>query len=261
MDRVNISFCFNYVIAVFKIPIVQTLRANVHPTRIHVLHRFKLPQVWIDIFSIWFQHNFIPPQCTDINKHSNLLNSLLCFCTPVSKTIRKYAIGDLANEVTFYEVLAENGIYTWAQFLLSFDVLASQTINVYFALPLIIVMIKLNIPEQWKQIIGDLNVDNHNVRMHRVDFLMDNGIPTKSNYLWLLPFYSKINNKAMTDWTVELNITGIPDNWGNICRKIMRIRNPILQDFARSFLHRSYQLNPVIAKYRPDVTELCTFCN
>ena len=41
---------------------------------------------------------------------------------------------------------------------------------------------------------------------------------------------------------------------------IMRIRNPTLQDFARSFLHRSYHLNPVIAKYRSEVSELCTFC-
>ena len=42
---------------------------------------------------------------------------------------------------------------------------------------------------------------------------------------------------------------------------MLSIRNPKLQDFGRSFLHRTYHLNPTINLYRPDVSSKCTFCH
>ena len=51
----------------------------------------------------------------------------------------------------------------------------------------------------------------------------------------------------------------IPENWTKICKRYFVVYNPVLQDFARSFLLRSYYLNTHLSQFT-DISEKCTFC-
>ena len=257
MDRVNISFGFPYTMSAFKISIINALRCNISPKKIkNLLHR-PILQVWHDIFTLWFSLHYIPITCTERSKRSALLNSLFCFCEPVSKIIKRFG-GDY-NEVMVYEILLEHHILTWADFLINFNNLITMK-PVYPDLPMLLIRIKANIPSSWKELFGMVDWSNHLTRLHTVDHCLEGRFTVKNWYNRLVESKYKVNDSAIVQWTVDLKVEGIPANWEKICTKLLVIRNPKLQDFGRSFLHRSYYMNPRIATFNPEVSEECTFC-
>ena len=78
-------------------------------------------------------------------------------------------------------------------------------------------------------------------------------------YRWLLENKFKVKSKAITAWTVDLQVEHIPENWTKICKRYFVVYNPVLQDFAHSFLLRSYYLNTHLSQFT-DISEKCTFC-
>ena len=126
---------------------------------------------------------------------------------------------------------------------------------------MLVILIKVYIPPDWKTLFGEVSLDNQTMRLHIVHQCLEGRMTVKNWYYnWLCLSKYKINNSAMVKWMVDLNVLGIPDKWPEICRKLLSIRNPKLQDFGRSFLHRSYHLNSYITTYRPGVSVNCTFC-
>ena len=89
---------------------------------------------------------------------------------------------------------------------------------------------------------------------------LEGRMSVKNWYILLCSSKYKTNEKAIAKWVTDLGVPDITNNWKKICTKQLAIRNLKLQDFSRCFLHRSYQLNPVIASYRPSVSPNCTLC-
>ena len=129
-------------------------------------------------------------------------------------------------------------------------------------LPLIvhnrIIYLRSRIPLEWLHVIGDTLEFEENV--HWVDNCL-NGLGTpKQFYLWLIDRKAKSKDSAITKWTVDLDISGISEQWMYICKRLNFIRNPSLQDFARSLLNRAYYTNVQRAEFSP-VSPKCSFCN
>ena len=140
LDHTNISMWCEYVISAFIIPIVDPLRVNQNKTGFTILLCKPLPQVWMDIFAIWYESNYIPITCNSKEKRNDLLNSLVCFCHPVH-TIPTVC----GNKLIVYQFLEQNNI---------------------------LISIKKSIPPQWQFIFGDMNEEPHLVKSHRTDLCM-----------------------------------------------------------------------------------------
>ena len=142
------------------------MQCNLSPRKFNTLLCKPIPQIWHDIFKAWFSFHHIPIECTQQSRRSDLLNSLLCFCEPVSKTIKKF--GGEYDEVTVYEILAEHHVLTWADFLINFDNMLALK-PVYTDLPMLLIHIKISIPPSWKEIFGIVDISTHLKRLHTVD--------------------------------------------------------------------------------------------
>ena len=257
-DRVEISFGSVYVMDAFVIPIIDLLRCNIHPRRFKKLLRVPLPPVWMEIFETWFEYQYIPADCSDPAKTTDLLNSLLCFNESVSKTIARF--GGEYDELTTYTMLGQHDIFTWADFLFSFNNFANlKYVNPRFTM--LLVTIKAFMPQQWQVLFNNVLPQNHTTKLHLVHHCLEGRMSVKSWYNLLCSAKCKINNTAISKWVADLDMPDILDKWTTICSKQLAIKNPKLQDFSRSFLHRSYHLNSVIASYRTDFSPNCTFCD
>ena len=260
-DTVNFSLWCIYVISAFKIPVIDALRCNIPPKKVNSILCKPLPEIWIDILKIWFNYNYVPLTCTSKDKRNVLLNSLFCFSEPVTEVFNKFGCGEIETQVELYEILALNNVTTWAHFMYSYNNIIQATKPLYARLLMFVIKVKLAMPEGWKWLLGEVTPENHLIRMHRLDMVINGYTTVKRDYDWLNAMKFERADKAITRWSVDLQVAGIPENWSKICRKYMSIKNPLLQDFARSFLHRSYYLNPAIATFNADVSPLCTFCN
>ena len=212
----------------------------------------------MDIFKIWFEYHYVSPSCVAENQHDILLNSLVCFCDPVSLTIMRF--GGKYGKMEVYELLADHDILTWADFLLNFDHFGTLKF-IYPSFLMLLILIKSFIPPVWKKLFEDLTGDNYVTRLHTVLHCLEDRMSVKNWYNWLCSFKFKINETAIAKWDIDLNITDMRDKWSDLCSKLLSIHNPKLQDFGRSFLHRSYHLNPTVTLYRPNVSSKCTLCH
>ena len=248
-DTTNISLWCAYVMSAFRIRIDHALRCNVSPEEFPRLLVKPLPQVWKDIFAIWFEMHYVPITCSDKSKKDLLLDSMVCYCEPVAECFDNIEIED-----TIHAFLVENGFYTWRLFLDYFDERIVPIQLVYTDIMFCIIRIKINIPEMWKFIFEEDTLVINIPEMWKFIFEEDtlvipstaprptlclDGITTaKECYQYLVSQKCTINDAAITQWTVDLEIAGIRENWSKICSKLNVVRNPGLQDFARSFLHR-----------------------
>ena len=114
------------------------------------------------------------------------------------------------------------------------------------------------IPVGWKEIMGS-DVSDHTDKTDLVSLCVEGRVMVQMFYRWLLENKFKVKPKAITARTVDLQVEHIPENWTKICKCYFVVYNPVLQDFARSFLLRSYYLNMHLSQFT-DISEKCTFC-
>ena len=249
----NTSLWCVYIKSAFCIPIQHVLLCN-NKYNV-VLDKFlikPIPQVWRDIFRIWISEHYIPIECASKKRREDLFNTLVCF-SPVTAELF-----DFDEEFAVNELLVENNMVTWRGFQANYTEEWAISLPLYMSV--LVATLKANIPEQWCFIFGTVNEQSEFPPSHRPDLCLDGTTTVKECYQWLVNNKFAINDFAITSWTVDLEIMGIRENWSGICSKLGAIKHPMLQDFARSFLHRSFYLNVQVAEFKPDFSENCTFC-
>ena len=82
------------------------------------------------------------------------------------------------------------------------------------------------------------DVSDHTDKTDLISLCVEGQVTVRMFYRWLLENKLKVKSKAITAWTVDLQVEHIPENWTKICKRYFVVYNPVLQDFARSFLLR-----------------------
>ena len=66
--------------------------------------------------------------------------------------------------------------------------------------------------------------------------------------------------KVISKWERDLQV-GVEDYWNFLCTRYSLIYATNLRVFHILFLHQAFCLNPVLAKFIPNISELCSFCH
>ena len=185
-----------------------------------------------------------------------LLNSMVCYCESSAA-----ACGNNINiEDALHEFFMRNDIATWKCFLEYKDERLKTLLWVDRTLFVYTRKITNSIPEMWKFIFTEDDPEFLITSMApRTSLCLDGNTTVKECYTYLVSCKYIRNDSAVVKWTVDLD-KPVSDNWSQICARYKTIYNPVLQDFARSFIHRSYYTNIDVAEFKTNVSPMCTFC-
>ena len=201
-DTVNISMWCLYTISAFRINITEVLKCNLSAKTFKRLLRKPLPQVWMDIFSIWFEMYYIPVTCSAKNRKDMLLDSMVCYCEPVAR-----CFNDIILEDNIHAFLMLNGIATWKTFLEYHDERLQPLLHFDKYLAANLCRIKPSIPYMWRFIFtaNDPNFPIASVAPRPL-LCLDGTTTVKECYNYLVSQKFCVNDLAIVKWTVDLEV-------------------------------------------------------
>ena len=258
-DTNQITMWCAYICSAFLIPITDALRCNLDMVRYKILLCKVIPPVWHSIFAAWYKMNYISHKCSDKNRKQDMLNVLACFNQAIRKT-RKIT----GAEMVVYTFLAHNNILTLYELLCNLQNITKNLVGPNTHVLSQILLMLCSVPDMWKEALeleANYSLKDMEVDQHIMYSCIEGKATAKQFYQKLVAKKYTMNDKAITQWTVDLGISDLPLNWSKVAKAGLSIRNTYLQDFFRSFLHRSYWTNIQVCKFEAGITKMCTFCD
>ena len=252
-DTDNIQFWTAFLYQLFVIPLPDVLNCNIHPSNLTWLisPNMNLPAFWREIFTFWFNHFYIAPNCTDANKLDRLLNVPVTYNSSIfSPQLLHYNLADA------HMFLVENGAILLKDFLREFHNFIPHVTQIDNTLAACLQEIFQCIPQSWCNHVVQCQFSTTQCLI--TDRLFAGLMPTKSFTELLQPH--PVNHSAITKWEKDLQCTIESFLWQNICKRIKVIFFPPLRDFHVQFLNRAFHMNTVVSLYKKEVSPLCSFC-
>ena len=232
------SFWQTHINSCFIVSISELLRFNItYKTWSHmILHGKRLPQIWKDIFRIYFQKYYTPLKSFYNAEYA--INLPICFNSAIRLGPSKRGTGLMLQRYNYWKGL---GVTTIKEFL-----------NV----PLCI-----RNSMKWHAIFEKLPLDWVNKESEKKHFMNDLLRGTWKQRDCVRAFVLHSNNqkiKAIDNWKRDLNVD-ITNIWKNLCARGLLITDVKTRSFHIEFLNKAFHLNKERALYTTESPN-CTFC-
>ena len=255
-DTECLSLTQYFLFTCTRITTFDFFRCNLYRSY-HRLHKWPIPQVLGDILEAFFHCKYVShvPADSDVTAGTRILTSLFCFNEALLNTL------PFAQEYALYLFLADNGVYTVQDVLINGLQITGALLIASSELFPIWAQLWKSIPPDWTRVVGDsYNTPDAIPIIHK---FINGAMPTSACRLWLFNKNEYCNRRPIECWCETLMYTfdELVAEWKRISGFYRLAYNPLLQDFHLLFVNRAFQLNNVVAKYRPSVSPECTFCH